>query len=142
MKSGADFSDYKIPNNKGFRYMFVIIDNYSNYVRAILLKIKYGETITDEFSNIQSTSKRSPLNLKKDRDKEWYNNVFQNISKSKNIQHYSRFTDKGPSRAEVVNRTLRNLLKKPVFEKVSANLISEMPPSVIKKYNKKIQSSK
>ena len=25
----ADFSDYKTSNNKGFRYIFVIIDNYS-----------------------------------------------------------------------------------------------------------------
>ena len=28
----ADFSGYKTSNNKGFRYIFVIIDNYSNYL--------------------------------------------------------------------------------------------------------------
>ena len=27
----ADFSDYKTSNNKGFRYNFVIIDNFSNF---------------------------------------------------------------------------------------------------------------
>ena len=28
----ADFSDYKTPNNKGFRYIFIIIDNFSKYL--------------------------------------------------------------------------------------------------------------
>ena len=54
--------------------------------------------------------------------------------KTKNIQHYSRYTDKGPSIAERVIRTVRNLLKKPVFEKGKADWLSELP-SVIKQYN-------
>ena len=60
--------------------------------------------------------------------------------KAKNTQHYSRFTDKGPSKAEVVIRSLRSLLKKPVFEKRNANWISELP-SVIKQYNNTIHHS-
>ena len=54
--------------------------------------------------------------------------------KSKNIQQYSRFTDKDPSIAERVIRFLRNLLSKPVFEKGNADWLSELP-SVIKQYN-------
>ena len=27
----ADFSDYKVSNNKNYRYIFIIIDNFSNY---------------------------------------------------------------------------------------------------------------
>ena len=53
--------DYKISNNKGFRYMFVIIDKFSKYLWAIPLKGKYSQTITNEFSNILTTSKRKPL---------------------------------------------------------------------------------
>ena len=34
----ADMIDYKISNNKGFRFSFIIIDNYSNYLWAIPLK--------------------------------------------------------------------------------------------------------
>ena len=60
--------------------------------------------------------------------------------KAKKIHHYSRFTDKGPSIAERVIRTVRNLLKKPVFEKGNANWLSELP-FVIKKYNNTIHSS-
>ena len=130
----ADMIDYRISNNKGFRYIFVIIDNYRKYLWAIPLKNKYSQTITNEFSNILTTSKRKLLKIESDRGTEFYNSIFQNFLKLKNIHHYSRFTDKGPSIAERVFRTIRSLLKKPVFEKGRADWLSELP-SVIKQYN-------
>ena len=45
----ADMIDYKISNDKGYRYMFIIIDNFSNNLWAIPLKNKYSQTITNEF---------------------------------------------------------------------------------------------
>ena len=107
---------------------------------AIPLKNKYSQTITNEFSNIITTSKRKPLKIESDRGTEFYNSIFQKLLKSKNIRHYSRYTDKGPSIAERVIRTLRNLLKKPVFEKGKADWLSELP-SVVKKYNNTIHHS-
>ena len=136
----ADMVDYKISNNKGFRYIFIVIDNFSKYLWAIPLKNKYSQTITNEFSNILTKSKRKPLKLESDRGTEFYNSIFQNLLKSKNIHHYSRYTDKGPSIAERVIRTVPNLLKKPVFEKGNADWLSELP-SVIKQYNNTIHSS-
>ena len=136
----ADFSDYKTSNNEGFRYIFVIIDDYSNYLWAIPLKNKKSQTITNEFMNILSTSKRKPLKLESDRGAEWYNSIFQNFLMAKNIHHYSRFTDKGPNLAERVIRTKRNLIKKPIFLAGNANWISELP-SVTKQYNNTIHHS-
>ena len=136
----ADMIDYKVSNNKGFRYIFIVIDNFSKYLWAIPLKNKYSQTITNEFSNILTTSKRKPLKLESDRGTEFYNSIFQNFLKSKNTQHYSRYTDKGPSIAERVIRTVRNLLKKPVFEKGNADWLSELP-SIIKQYNNTIHHS-
>ena len=136
----ADFSDYKTSNNKGFRYIFIIIDNFSKYLWAIPLKNKYSPTITNKFSNRITTSKRKPLKLESDRGTEFYNSMFQNLLKSKNIHHYSRYTDKGPSIAERVIRTLRKLLKKPVFEKGKADGVSELS-SVVNKYNNTIHHS-
>ena len=136
----ADFSDYKTSNNKGYRYNFIIIDKYSKYLWAIPLKNKYSQTITNEFSNILTTSKQKSVKIESDRGTEFYNSIFQNFLKSKNIHHYSRFTDKGPSIAERVIRTVRNLLQKPVFEKAKADWLSELP-SVIKQYNNTIHHS-
>ena len=60
--------------------------------------------------------------------------------KSKIIQHFSRYTDKGPSIAEIVIRTIRNLLKKPVFEKRNADWLGEIP-SVVKQKNNAMHHS-
>ena len=136
----ADMIQYKTSNNKGCRYIFIVIDNFSKFLWAIPLKNKYSQTITNEFSNILTTSKRKPLKIESDRGTEFYNSIFQIFLKNKNIQQYSRYTDKGPSIAERVIRTVMNLLKKPVFEKGNADWISELP-SVIKQYNNTIHNS-
>ena len=136
----ADRIDYKISNNKGYRYMFIVIDNFSKYLWAIPLKNKYSQTITNDFSNILTTSRRKPVKLESDRGTEFYNSIFQNFLKIKNIQYYSRYTDRDPSIAERVIRTVRNLLKKPIFLAGEASWKSELP-SVIKKYNNSIHSS-
>ena len=137
----ADIIEYKVSNNKGFRYIFVIIDNLSKFLWAIPLKNKFSKlSQTDEFSNIITTSKRKPLKIESDRETEFCNGIFQNFSKSKNIHHYSRFPDKGPSIAERVIRTIQKLLKKPVFLGGNADWLSELSAVVIK-YNNTIHSS-
>ena len=95
----------------------------------------------EEFPNVLTTSKRSPAKLESDRGAGFYNSIFGNLLKLQNIQHYSRYTDKGPSIAEGVIRIVRSLKKKPVFEKRNADWLSELP-FVIKKYNNTIHSSK
>ena len=116
------------------------VDNFSKYLWAIPLKNEYSKTITDEFSNILTTSKRKPLKIESDRGTEFYNSIFHNILKLENKHHYSRFTDKGPDIAERVIRTLRNLFKKPVFLAGNADWLSELP-SVIKQYYNTIHHS-
>ena len=130
----ADMIDYKSSNNQGYTYMFVILDTLRKHLWAIPLKNKSSETITIDFSNILTTSKQSPVKLESDRGSEFYNSIFHNFLKNKNIHHYSRFTDNGPSIAERVIRTIRNLLKKAVFLARNANWLSELP-SVVKKCN-------
>ena len=107
---------------------------------TIHLKNKYSQTITQEISNILTKSKRSPLKIESDRGAEFSNSILQNFLKAKNVQHYSNFTDKRPSIAEKVIRTVRNMLRKPVFEKGNAEWLSELP-SVIKKKNNSIHSA-
>ena len=107
---------------------------------TISIKNKNSQTITNEFSNILTTSKRSPLKLESEREAEYYKSIFQNFLRGNNIYHYTRFTDKGPSIADRVIKTLRKFLKKPVFEKGNADWLSELP-SIMKKYNNSIHNS-
>ena len=65
------------------------------------------------------------------------------MNTKKNTQkyiQYSRSTDKGASIAETQMRTVRDLIKKPVFEKGKADWLSELR-SIIKKYNFTIHQS-
>ena len=71
---------------------------------------------------------------------EFYKNNFQNFLKAKKIQPYFRFADKGPIKAERVIGTIRNFLKKPLFQKGNADWLSEYP-SAINQYKNAIHNS-
>ena len=103
-------------------------------------KNKNSETITENFSNILTSSKRPPIKLENERGKEWYKPILRNFSKEKFLQPYSRFRDKETSLAERLIKTIRNLLKKPVLPKDNADWVIELP-SVNKKYNVTVHSS-
>ena len=62
--------DYKTSNNKGYRFIFINIDNVSEYTWAIALKSKNSQIITENISKFPTTSKRSPLKIESDRGKE------------------------------------------------------------------------
>ena len=104
------------------------------------MKNKYAQSITDAFSEIIKSSNRKPNLLETDDGKEYVNKIFNEFLNNNKIKRYSRYTDKGAVFAERFNKTIRNLLKKPVFEKGRADWISELP-SVIKKYNNTIHNS-
>ena len=87
-----DMSDYK-GLNKGFRYIFVIIDNFSEHTRYVLLK-KNAHTKGEELSNIRTTSKRKRNKIESDRGKEFQTTNFQNWVKQNKIHHYSGYPDK------------------------------------------------
>ena len=48
----VDMIDYKISNIKGYRYTFIIIDNFSKYLWATTLENKKSQIVTNEISNI------------------------------------------------------------------------------------------
>ena len=127
-------------NNRGYRYCLIVIDNFSKYGWVIPIKNKNSQTIKDSFENILLSSKRKPNNLESDRGKEFYNNIFQSLLKINNINHYSRYTDKGPSIVERFNRTITDMLKKPIFLNGDANWINILP-TIINEYNNRIHSS-
>ena len=135
-----DMNDYGPKNNRSYRYIFVVIDNFSKFGWTIPLKNKFSQSITDPFSEIIKSSNRKPNLLETDDGKEYVNKIFNEFLNNNKIKRYSRYTDKGAVFAEGFNKTIRNLLKKPVFEKKNADWISELP-SVIKKYNNTIHHS-
>ena len=135
-----DMNDYDPKNNKGYRYILVVIDNFSKFGWSIPLKNKFSQSITDAFSEIIKSSNRKPNLLETDDGEEYVNKIFNEFLNNNKIKRYSRYTDRGAVFAERFNKTIRNLLKKPVFEKGRADWLSELP-SVIKQYNNTIHHS-
>ena len=135
-----DLKVYGPENNRGYRYVLVVIDNFSKYGWTVLLKNKNAQTIKDSFESIIISSKRSPNLLQGDRDRGFYNNIFQEFLNKNNIKIYSRNSSYGAVFAERFNRTIRDLLKRPVFEKGDGNWIDVLP-TITKQYNNRIHSS-
>ena len=101
---------------------------------------KTGQTIKDSFENIIINSKRKPNLIETDRGKEFYNNIFQDFLNKNNIKLYSRNTYLGAVFAERFNKSIRNLLKRPVFEKGDGNWIDSLS-TITKQYNNRVHSS-
>ena len=134
-----DLKDYGSENNRGYRYVLVVIDNFSKFGWTTSPKNKNAQTIKDSFENILISSKRKPGLIETDRGKEFYSNIFQDFLNKKNIKLYSRNSSYGAVFAERFNRTIRDLLKKIVFEQGDAKWI-DILPTITKQYNNRIHS--
>ena len=135
-----DLKDYDPKNNRVYRNVLVIIDNFSKFGFTVPFKNKNSQSIKDSFENILIRSKRKPNLIKTDRGKEFYNNIFQDFLNKNNIKLYSKNSLYGAVFAERFNRTIRDLLKKIVFEKGDANWIDVLP-TITKQYNNRIHTS-
>ena len=135
-----DLKDYGPENNRNYRYVLVIIDNFSKFGWTIPLKNKIAQTIKDSFENILINSKRKPNLIESDRGKEFYNKIFQDFLNKNNIKLYSRNSSFGSVYAERFNRTIRDLLKKIVIEQGNAKWI-DILQAITKQYNNRVHSS-
>ena len=135
-----DLKDYGPENNRGYRYVLVTIDNFSRFGWTIPLKNKNAQTIKDSFENILINSKRKPSLIESDRGKEFYNNLFQDFLNKNNIKLYSRNSSYGAVFAERFNLTIKNLLRRPVFERGDAKWI-DILQSITKQYYNRVHSS-
>ena len=132
--------DYGAENNRGYRYVLVVIDNFSKYGWTVPLKNKNAQTIKDSFEKILLSSKRKPILIESDRGKAFYNNIFQDFLNKNDINLYSRNSYLGVVSAERFNKTIRDLIKRPVFEKGDGSWI-DILPTITKQYNNRIHSS-
>ena len=135
-----DSKDHGPEINRGYRYVLVIIDNFSKFGWTIPIKNKNAQTIKDSFENILISSKRKPNLIESDRGKEFYNNIFQDFLNKNDIKLYSRNSSYGAVFAERFNRTIRDLLKKIIFEQGDAKWIDVLP-TITKQYNNRTHSS-
>ena len=136
----SDLKDYGPENNRVYRYVLVIVDNFSKFGWTVPLKNKKVQTLKDSFENISISSKRKLGLTESNRGKEFYNNNFQDVLNKNIIKIFSRNSSYSAVFAECFNRTIRDLLKQIVFEKGDGNWIDVLS-KITKQYNNRIHSS-
>lgn len=96
--------------NRGYKYILMVINVFSKYAWAEPLKNKAGEEVTRAMLSIFNKNPRNiPQNLHTDKGKEFYNQHFQRFLKKYGINHYSTFSR---MKALIVKRLNRMILNK------------------------------
>lgn len=106
----ADFTTYG-RENKGFKYILMVIDCFSKYVWASPVKNKSAGDVAKAMRKILQ-GYRKPKNLQTDAGKEFYNSSFRQLMQQHDINHYSTYSTKKASIVERVIRTIKEKLYK------------------------------
>jgi hypothetical protein len=93
-KYAYDYSQYKdkkkvdgikTNRNKGYKYIFCLIDVFSRWVDLIMMKTKSMEETTNALKIILDSNKINPFTLISDSDKAFLGKDFQTLLKERNI---------------------------------------------------------
>ncbi len=93
--------------NKGFRYLLIVIDIFSKYAWGVPVKSKSGPDVTEAMKSILKQG-RVPKNLHVDQGKEFYNKNFEGLMKKYKVNMYSTYSNLKASIVERLNRTLKS----------------------------------
>ena len=120
--------------NKNYKFIFTIIDNHTKYAWAIPLKDKSGKSTTTAFKSLIKKAKRKPDKIWSDRGEEFYNKTFLDFLIEQNIHIYSTNSDLKAVFVERFNRTLLDLIKKPMYIEGKACWLNHLD-TAMEKYN-------
>lgn len=121
--------------NRGYRYILMVLDVFSKRAWAKELKNKTGEEVTKAMSDIfDKNPNHIPRNIHTDQGREFYNQHFQRLMQKHGINHYSTFSKMKASIVERFNRTILNKIWKQFSLQGSHKWLNHLQP-IIKQYN-------
>lgn len=133
----AEFTTYS-RENKGNKYILMVIDCFSKFVWAVGVKNKSAGDVAKAMNKIlqqgSSSSSRKPKNLQTDAGKEFYNSEFKKLMQKHDINHYSTYSTKKASIVERVIRTIKEKLYKRFSLRGNYKWI-DILPTIIDEYN-------
>lgn len=121
--------------NRGFTFVLIVMDCLSKFAWTVAVKTKTKSEIANAFNSIITRTQRHPVNLQTDHGNEFYNNLFQDIVRKHNINHYSTYSIMKASLVERLIRTIKNKLFKLFSLNGNYKWIGEPLKSVINSYN-------
>lgn len=121
--------------NRGYRYILVVIDVFSKRAWAKEMKNKTGEECTRAMTSIFNNNPNNiPRNLHTDEGKEFYNQHFQRLMQKHGINHYNTYSKMKASIIERFNRTILNKLWRQFSLQGSHKWLAHLQP-LIDEYN-------
>ena len=81
-----NLKDYGPENNREYRHVLVLIDNFPKYGWTVPLKNNGAQTIINCFEKFLISSKISPKLLERDRDRGFYNKISRDFLNIDNIK--------------------------------------------------------
>ena len=119
--------------NKGYKYILMIIDVFSKYGWAIPLKSKTGLEVANAFQQLWKTQS-PPQKLWTDKGKEFYNKHMSELLRKHSVDLYSTENEEKSSVVERWNRTIKRFMWKYFTANNTMNYI-DILPDLIEKYN-------
>lgn len=120
--------------NKGYKYIFTMINCFSKFAIAVPLKSKKAVEIVEALKPILENHKMK--HFQTDEGTEFFNSKVETLLQSYGINHYFTYSDKKASIVERFNRTLKGEMWK-LFTELGSFKWLEILPELINKYNNK-----
>ena len=121
--------------NKGFRYILVVIDAFYKCAWAQPIKKETGKDVAEEFVKILNSAQgRKPQTLQTGAGKEFYNQIFQTLMKQQNIHHFSTHGNAKAIIVERLNRTMKSKMYK-YFKAANTLKYADNLPKLVYQYN-------
>ena len=130
----ADLVDMSLfsRSNKGYKYLWTVIDVFIKYGCIVLLKTKTGKEIAQAFRKLFLIG--HPSHLWTDKGIEFYNQQLKAVLAANNVMHYSTENEEKSSIVEQWNRTMKNIMWK-YFTVNNMQKYTDILPSMVEKYN-------
>ena len=115
--------------NNNYKFILTVIDIFTKYAWAILLRNKSGLSITTGYKIVLGESGK-PEKLWVDRGSEFYNKTFKSLLKEYETKLYITYSDLKAVFIERLNRTLLHIINKPMFINGDGNWVNMLNDAV------------
>jgi hypothetical protein len=126
--------------NRGFRYIVVILDGFSKWLFTLPIKDKTGASLVRAFKFVFKKYKRKPSFLQVDPGTEFLNKPFKALMKANGIQIFHTYSKLKAVLAERMIRTLRTRIER-YFTQTGRNKYIDALPYFTSSYNSTYHSS-
>ena len=140
MSDTINYRNISGPENKGFKYIMIVIDVFSKVAWAEPMKRLNDISSVEAIESILKRMDEIPKNFVTDRGKEYFNRKTQNLFERYGIKHYSLRGPHKAANAERFIRTLKSRIERYFWKNKTSKWI-DILEQFVQNYNKTFHRS-